>query len=170
MDLAKRDQRPRLNFCCGTRSREKEFAVRFHAFALIVFGEAQIERAATINGASSTRPDAESVHKPGNSLQDRSAQNALGGRFARTTRLSFNWSCHGLILNPSESCRRAYIPAHRIVRGRSPDYVYIDSPQEQAQKAKIAQRRRSCRGTGALPRVAVVCRNLNAGHHLLDID
>ena len=44
MNLAQRDQRPRLAFGHSARSQQRLFAITLHAGAKIVFGKADIQR------------------------------------------------------------------------------------------------------------------------------
>src|SRR5262249_2389297 len=81
MHLAKRDEGPQFVVGCGAASRKKTFSIALNAFTQIVFGEAQVERAAAVRGGLTTRPDAERVDEPGNSGERRSQKNRRFGGF-----------------------------------------------------------------------------------------
>jgi hypothetical protein len=79
MDLAERDQWPRLDLCCGARSQKKEFSIAIDVFTQIVLGEPQVKRPATVNGALAAAPRAEGVDKPGNPGEHGSAKHRQFG-------------------------------------------------------------------------------------------
>ena len=69
MHLPQRDQRPRLAFGSSACGQQHGFAIALHAFALIVFGEAEVERASAIAGGRAAGARGESVDQPGNTFQ-----------------------------------------------------------------------------------------------------
>ena len=68
VDLARRDERPGFAFCCRAGSREKKLAIALHVLALVIFGEAEIERASAIDGTGATGACTEAVDEPRNPL------------------------------------------------------------------------------------------------------
>ena len=55
MDLSQRDERPRLAVASSAGGQQHLFAIALHALAIIVFGEAKVERASAIAGGYAAR-------------------------------------------------------------------------------------------------------------------
>jgi hypothetical protein len=89
MYLAQRDQRPGRGIIRSAsgelRAEGKQHfcAIALHAFAEIVFGEAQVEAVAAVAGGNAAGARAESVDQPGNFLEIGRLQNLQAGGLAR---------------------------------------------------------------------------------------